>query len=112
MQKPTQRLDHFIADATRGEATPIPPGEDMGGDRVASGEIAEIDERTFHFYMNDNAGPPKMKQDDWFIFSEARLVVQPGVLFWHRDSKYFARRLDDQAWDKFLKIAKVKRTSW
>jgi hypothetical protein len=112
MQKSTQRLDHFIADATRGEATPIPAGEDMGGDRVCSGEIAEIDERTFHFYMNDNAGPPKMKQDDWFIFSEARLVAQPGVLFWQRDSKYFARRLDDQTWEKFLKIAKVKRTSW
>ena len=78
MHKPSQRLENFVSDSTRGRASPIPPGEDMGGDRVWSGNIAEIDERTFQFYMNDNAGPPKMKQDDWFIFSDARLVTQPG----------------------------------
>ena len=61
----------------------------MGGDRVSSGAIAEVDERTFRFYMNDNAGPPKMKQDDWFIFSDARLVTQPGVLFWKRALQVF-----------------------
>ena len=112
MHKPSQRLENFVSDSTRGRASPIPPGEDMGGDRVWSGNIAEIDERTFQFYMNDNAGPPKMKQDDWFIFSDARLVTQPGVLFWQRGAKFFARRLDDQAWEKFLKVAKVKRASW
>jgi hypothetical protein len=112
MQKSSQRLDSFISDTTKGGATPIPPGENMGGDRVSSGQIAEIDERTFQFYMNDNAGPPKMKQDDWFIFSDARLVTQPGILFWQKGGKYFARRLDDQAWEKFLKVAKVNRASW
>lgn len=112
MQKSTQRLDRFIAEKTAGQATPIPDGEDMGGDRVWSGEIAEIDARTYQFYMNDNAGPPKVKHDDWFIFSDARLVTQPGVLFWQRGSKYFARRLDPEAWEKFLKVAKVNRASW
>ena len=112
MQKSSQRMDNFISDHTTGKATPIPESEDMGGDRVWSGEIAEVDERTFQFYMNDNAGPPKYRQDDWFIFSDARLVTQPGVLFWRRAGKYFARRLDEQAWEKFLKLAKVKRATW
>jgi hypothetical protein len=112
MQKSNQRLESFISDQTAGKATPIPADEDMGGQRVWSGEIAEIDERTFQFYMNDNAGPPKIRQDDWFIFSDARLVTQPGVLFWQRAGKYFARRLDDQAWEKLLKVAKVNRASW
>jgi len=112
MQKSNQRLDSFISDNTRGMPTPIPAGEDMGGTRVWSGEIAEIDERTFQFYMNDNAGPPKMKQDDWFIFSDARLVTQPGVLFWQRGNKFFARKLDEQSWERFLKVAKVNRASW
>jgi hypothetical protein len=112
MQKSSQRLDNFISESTRGVPSPIPAGEDMGGDRVWSGEVAEIDERTYRFYMNDNAGPPKMKQDDWFIFSDARLVTQPGVLFWQRGAKYFARRLDEAAWERFLKVAKVKRAIW
>ncbi len=112
MQKFGQRMESFISDATRGSATPIPPGEDMGGNRVYSGEIAEVDERTYRFYMNDNAGPPKLKHDDWFIFSDARLVTQPGVLFWQRGAKYYARRLDDKTWEKFLKVAKVTRATW
>ncbi len=112
MQQSHQRLNTFIAEITRGEATPIPEGEDLGGERVGSGEIAEIDERTYQFYMNDNAGPPKVKQDDWFVFSDARTVKQAGILFWHRDNQYFARRLDAGAWEKFLKVAKVNRTSW
>jgi hypothetical protein len=84
----------------------------MGGNRVWSGEIAEIDEPTFHFYMNENAGPPKMARDNWFVFSDARLVTQPGVLFWHKAGKYFARRVDEDNWERLLKIAKVKRASW
>ena len=112
MQKLSQRLDTFITQSTRGAPSPIPEGEDMGGDRVWSGAIAEVDERTFQFYMNDNSGPPKMQYDDWFIFSDARLVTQPGILFWKRGGKYFARRLDEAAWEKFLKLAKVNRASW
>jgi hypothetical protein len=112
LQKSNQRLDNFISDCTRGKPSPIPEDEDMGGERVWSGDIAEVDERTYRFYMNDNAGPPKMKQDAWFIFSDARLVTQPGVLFWQRGTKFFARRLDEDAWEKLLKIAKVKRVSW
>lgn len=112
MQKTTQRLESFVSDNTTGRATPIPEGEEMGGQRVWSGEIAEIDQRTFQFYMNDNAGPPKFRQDDWFIFSDARLVTQPGVLFWQRAGRYFARRLDEKAWERFLKVAKVNRASW
>jgi hypothetical protein len=112
MQKSSQRLVNFISECTSGKASPIPEGEDMGGNRVWSGEIAEIDERTYRFYMNDNAGPPKMKRDDWFIFSDARFVTQPGVLFWQRGTQFFARRLDEKAWERFLKVAKVKWASW
>jgi hypothetical protein len=112
MQKSNQRLDNFISQHTTGKGSPIPEGEEMGGDRVWSGEIAEIDERTYQFYMNDNAGPPKLMQDNWFIFSDARLVTQPGILFWQKGGKYFARRLDEQDWERFLKVAKVNRVSW
>jgi hypothetical protein len=112
MQKSSPRLDSFISANTTGRATPIPQGEDMGGNRVWSGDIAEIDERTFQFYMNENAGPPKFRQDDWFVFSDARLVTQPGVLFWQKAGKHFARRLDEKAWERFLKLAKVTRAYW
>lgn len=112
MQKDNLKLNRFIEEVTRGEASPIPMGEDTGGDRVGSGAIAEIDEPTYLFYMNDNAGPPKLKQDHWFIFSDARTVSEPGILFWQVKEQFFARRLDADQWEKFLKIAKVKRSSW
>ena len=112
MQRSNQRLNSFISDVTRGQATPIPEGEDTGGERVGSGQIAEIDNKTYQFYMNGNVGPPKMQQEDWFVFSDARTVKQPGILFWQKGGKYFARRLDGDAWEKFLKVAKVKKTSW
>src|SRR5204862_6889505 len=85
MQKSNPKLDRLIEQVTRGDASSIPPGEEMGGERVWSGEIAEIDERTFHFYMEENAGPPKMKQEHRFIFSDASSVTQPGIVFWQAD---------------------------
>jgi hypothetical protein len=112
MQKPNQKLDSFISEITSGEASPLPAGEELGGERIWSGQIAEIDERTYCFYREGNAGAPKMTLDDWFIFSDARTVAEPGALFWRKGDKYFARRLDQNEWDKFIKAAKVKKTFW
>ena len=112
MHKDNPKLNRFIEQVTRGDASPIPEGEEMGGERVWSGEIAEIDERTYFFYREENAGPPKMMQDHWFLFSDAGTVTEPGILFWQMKGKHFARRLDDQQWEEFLKAAKIKKTFW
>jgi hypothetical protein len=46
------------------------------------------------------------------VFSDARNVTEPGLLFWQEDDKYFARKLDQEQWDKFLKAAKVTKKFW
>ena len=112
MQKSNQRLDAFIGEITSGDASPIGTSAEALEERVWSGEIAEIDKQTYGFYMNDNAGPPKMMMDDWFVFSDARIVTQPGVLFWTTGDKYYARRLDQEEWYKLLKAAKVTKKFW
>ena len=112
MQKSNQRLDTFIGEITSGGASPIGTSAEAIEERVWSGEIAEIDKQTYGFYRNDNAGPPKMMMDDWFLFSDARIVTQPGVLFWKTGDKYYARRLDQEEWDKLLKAAKVTKKFW
>ena len=112
MQKENVKLNRFIEAVTRGDASAIQVGEEMGGERVWSGEIAEINEPTFRFYMADHSGPPKMKQNDWFIFSDAKTVAQPGILFWQMKEKYFARRLDPDQWEEFIDAAKIKKMYW
>ena len=112
MQKSNQRLDSFIGEITSGEPSPIATDAESIEERVWSGEIAEIDPHTYGFYMNDNAGPPRMMMDDWFLFSDARIATQPGILFWKNGDKYFARRLDQAQWDKLLKAAKVTKKFW
>ena len=112
MQKSNQRLGSFIAEITSGDTAPIAPNAEAIEEQVWGGGIAEIDAQTFGFYMNDNAGPPKMMQDDWFIFSDARIVMQPGILFWKDNDKHYARRLDQEEWDKFIKAAKVTKKFW
>jgi len=114
MQKPNQRLDSFISEFTSGEILPLPPDEsdDEQTKRIWSGSIAEIEEQTYRTFMNDVAGPPKLKQDDWYIFSDARSSSEPGILFWQRFDKFFARRLDQDEWDKLIRVAKVKKTYW
>lgn len=112
MQKSNQRLNTFISEITSGEASPIPLDEEDAEERIWSGEIAEINETTYSFYAEGNAGSPKMKQDHWFIFSDAKLVDQPGILFWQNGDQRFARRLDQDQWDKFIKAAKVIKKFW
>ena len=112
MQKSNQRLDTFIGEIASGEPLPMATSAESMEEQVWSGEIAEIDQPTFGFYMKDNAGPPKMMIDDWFLFSDARIVTQPGLLFWKNSEKYYARRLDQEAWDKLLKAAKVTKKFW
>ena len=112
MQQSNQRLDSFISEITSGDASPIPETEELVEELVWGGGIAEIGEKTHRFYKEENAGPPKMMQDDWFVFSDARIVTEPGILFWQDGDKYFARRLDQDQWDKFLKAAKVKKKFW
>jgi hypothetical protein len=53
-----------------------------------------------------------MVQDHWFIFSDANLVGQPGIIFWQNGDRYFARRLDQDQWDKFIKAAKLNKKFW
>lgn len=114
MQKTNQRLDSFISEFTSGEIVPLPLTESDKEvtDRIWSGAIAQIDAATYATYMNDLAGPPKVKDEDWFIFSDARVTTQPGVLFWHSGDDHFARSLDQEQWDKFIKVAKVKKNYW
>jgi hypothetical protein len=112
MQKSNQRLDTFIGEIMSGEPSPIATSAEAIEERVWSGEIAEIDQQTFGFYMKDNAGPPKLMIDDWYVFSDARLVTQPGILFWKQGARFYARRLDQEQWDKLLKAAKVTKKFW
>jgi hypothetical protein len=112
MQKVNQRLSTFISEITSGEASLIPIGEEDAEARIWSGNIAEINEATHSFYAKGNAGSPKMIQDHWFIFSDAKLVDQPGILFWQNDDQYFARLLDQDQWEKFIKAAKVTKKFW
>jgi hypothetical protein len=112
MQKSNQRLDTFIGEITSGEPSPMATSAEGIEERVWSGEIAEIDKVTFGFYMNENAGPPKMMLDDWFVFSDARIVEQPGILFWKNGDRFYARRLDQVEWDKLIKAAKVMKKFW
>jgi hypothetical protein len=112
MQKSNQRLNSFISEITSGEASPIPNDEEDAEVRIWSGEIAEINEATYSFYAKGNAGSPKMMQDHWFIFSDTKRVDQPGILFWQKGDQYFARRLDPDQWDKFIKAAKVSKKFW
>jgi hypothetical protein len=112
MQKVNQRLSTFISEITSGEASPIPIGEEDAETRIWSGAIAEVNEATYSFYEKGNAGAPKMVLDDGFIFSDAKLVEQPGILFWRNGDQYFARRLDQEQWDKFIKAAKVNKKFW
>jgi len=112
MQKVNQKLSTFISEITSGEASPIPIGEVDAETRIWSGAIAEISEATYSFYEKGNAGSPKMVQDHWFVFSDAKLVEQPGILFWQNGDQYFARRLDQEQWDKFIKAAKVNKKFW
>ena len=112
MQKSNQRLDTFIGEITSGEPSPMAANAEAMEERVWSGAIAEIDQQTFRFYLKDNAGPPKIMMDDWFLFSDARIVTQPGVLFWEHGDRYYARRLDQEEWDKLLKAAKVTKKFW
>ena len=112
MQKENVKLNRFIEAVTRGDASPMQAGEEMGGERVWSGAIAEIDEPTFRFYQADHSGPPKMTQDDWFLFSDAKTVAQPGILFWRTKEKYFARLLDPDQWQEFIDVAKIRKAFW
>jgi hypothetical protein len=112
MQKANQRLNAFISEITSGEAAPIPHAEEDAETRIWSGEIAEINKATYSFYEKGNAGAPKMVQDHWLIFSDAKLVDQPGILFWQNGDQYFARRLDQAQWDKFIKAAKINKKFW
>ena len=112
MQKSNQRLNTFISEISSGEAAPIPDDEKDAEERIWSGAIAEINETTYSFYAQGNAGTPKMMQDHWFIFSDAKRGEQPGILFWQNGDQYFARRLDQDQWDKFIKAAKVNKKFW
>ena len=112
MQKSNQRLNTFISEITSGEASPIPNDEKDAETRIWSGEIAEINEATYSFYAKGNAGAPKVMQDHWFILSDAKLVDQPGILFWQNGDQYFARRMDQDQWDKFIKAAKLSKKFW
>lgn len=114
MQKSNQRLDSFISEFTSGEILPLPLNEsdDEQTKRIWSGSIAEIHEQTYQTFMNDIAGPPKLKQDDWFIFSDAHSSAEPGILFWQRMDRFFARRLDPNEWEKLIRVAKVKKAYW
>ena len=114
MQKSNQRLDSFISEFTSGEALPLPDKEsdDDTTKRIWSGQIAEIGEDTYSSFMENVAGAPKIKQEAWFIFSDARPITEPGILFWEKREKFFARRMDQDEWDKFIKAARVKKSFW
>jgi hypothetical protein len=112
MQKVNQRLNTFISEITSGEASPVPIGEEDAETRIWSGASAEINEATYSFYEKGSAGAPKMVQDHWFVFSDNKLVDQPGILFWQSGDQFFARRLDQEQWEKFIKAAKVSKKFW
>lgn len=114
MQKANQKLDSFISEFTSGEALPLPEKEsdDEATKRIWSGQIAEIGEVTYGSFMEDVAGAPKMRQEHWFIFSDARSTTEPGILFWQKREKYFARRMDQDEWDKFIRVGRVKKSFW
>jgi hypothetical protein len=112
MQKSNPKLDSFISEVTMGEAVPTPKDEKEADELLWSGAIAVVDAATYAFYRKDNAGPPKLEFDDWFVFADSRTVSQPGILFWQRGTEYFGRLLDQEQWAKLLKVAKVTKKFW
>ena len=112
MQKSNQRLASFVSEITAGEAAPIPRNEEASEEAIWSGVITEISAATYSFHKEGHAGSPKMVQDDWFIFSNDKVVTAPGILFWQNGDQFFARRMDQEQWDKFIKAAKVTRKFW
>ena len=112
MQKSNPKLDSFISEITMGEVVPTPKDEKEADELLWSGSISAVDAGTYAFYRKDNAGPPRLEQDDWFVFSDARTVTQPGILFWQRGEDHFGRMLDQEQWDKLLKVAKVTKKFW
>ena len=112
MQKSNQRLDGFVSEITAGPAFPIPRDEEAMEKAIWSGDIIEIDEKTYSFYIEGNAGRPQMMNDDWFIFSNAKSITEPGVFFWQDGNAFFARRMDQEQWDKFIKAARISKKFW
>ena len=112
MQKSNPKLDRFISEITVGEALPTPKDEKAADELLWSGAIAVVEAGTYAFYRKDSAGPPVLEQDDWFVFSDARTVEQPGILFWQRGEEHFGRLLDQEQWDKLIKVAKVTKKYW
>src|ERR1019366_3932662 len=112
VQKSNQRLDSFISEITSGEALPVPENEEAAEEAIWSGDITEIDRDTYSFYMDGNAGRPKMVQDDWFIFSKEKTGAERGMVFGGRVDRFFARHMDQEQWDKFIKAAKVVQKFW
>ncbi|MSU80385.1 MAG: hypothetical protein EXS16_20145 [Gemmataceae bacterium] len=112
MLKSNPKLDRFISEITSGEPSPIPGDDDAVETAIWSGDITELDARTYSFYATGNAGVPKAVYDGWFIFSVEKNVVSPGILFWQDGDRHFARRLDDEQWEDLLNAAKIKKSFW
>lgn len=112
MQKSNPKLDRFVSEITSGEPLPIPVDADAAEAAIWGGTITELDKKTYEFYALGNAGAPRLVHDVWFIFSDEKTVTKPGILFWQDGDTYFARRLDDEQWEDFLKAAKIKKTFW
>ena len=112
MHKSNPKLDRFISEITSGEPSPIPADDEAMEAAIWSGDITELDVRTYEFYALGNAGAPKFVADGWFVFSDEKTVTIPGILFWQNGDKCFARKMDQPQWDKFIKAAKVTRDLW
>src|SRR5438309_11346326 len=112
MQKSNTKLDRFISEITSGESSTIPEDEEATETAIWSGSATELDEKTFSHYATGKAGESRFVHDCWFIFSDEKTVTGPGILFWRDRDRYFARRLDEEQWEDFLKAAKIKKTFW
>lgn len=112
MQKDNPKLNRFVSEIMSGEPSPIPVDDEAAEAAIWGGAITELSKQTYTFYAMGNAGAPKLIHDGWFIFSDEKTVTKPGILFWQDRDKFFARRLDEEQWEDFLKAAKIKKTFW
>jgi hypothetical protein len=97
----SEELRQFIAEMTRPEPAPVPPGDSPW----RSGQVYQVDREAYFEWME--AFPPRWMTWFGFVFAEGS---GPFRLFWKgKGERYFARDLTDEETDRFCELAGVSR---
>src|SRR5262245_14297868 len=103
-------LGDLLAHLKQGDAIPLPPGEEWGQmvARISTpGQVAEIDEETFDYFLD--VLPPRWMGPGGFAFGEGADRLR---LFWRdRERGYYCRQLDENEHRTFCSLVGIPRTS-